>query len=70
MSADPPPRPAPVPAGLACPRCKGTGWRVRETRRRPGRLVRVRTCTACKLRVRTREVIEFTGLGGAAQGAA
>ena len=43
--------------GISCPRCKGTKWQVRETRPQVGALVRIRTCTGCRLRVRTREVI-------------
>lgn len=46
------------PDGIPCPRCRGTDWKTSETRKRPGRLVRVRTCCKCHLRVRTREVIE------------
>lgn len=49
---------APVPDGIRCPRCKGAVWRVWATRRETGRVVRVRTCSACHLRVRTRETIE------------
>ena len=52
------PTDAELPAGIVCPRCKGTEWGVWMTRRMPGRLVRVRTCGGCFLRVRTREVIE------------
>lgn len=48
----------PSPRGIVCPRCKGTKWRVVETRPVPGRLIRIRTCVGCLLQVRTREVIE------------
>lgn len=51
----------PPPArGIACPRCKGTVWKVDGTRPAANRLVRVRTCKGCRLRVRTRESIEAT----------
>lgn len=55
-----PDQPDPKAPGLRCPRCKGTAWRIDETRPASGRMVRVRTCTSCKLRVRTRETIEAT----------
>jgi hypothetical protein len=51
-------QPDPKATGLRCPRCKGTAWHVNETRPAANRLVRVRTCKGCRLRVRTREVIE------------
>ncbi|VTR93573.1 unnamed protein product [Gemmata massiliana] len=44
--------------GIACPRCKGTKWKVWMTRTMVSRMVRVRDCSSCFLRVRTREVIE------------
>ena len=50
---------APVPPdGIVCPRCKGTKWKVWMTRTMVSRTVRVRDCSSCFLRVRTREVIE------------
>jgi hypothetical protein len=61
VSPDEAPPPEPLSKGIACPRCKGTRWRVWVTRRMPGRLVRVRTCADCRLRVRTKEIIEAVG---------
>ncbi|VTR92805.1 unnamed protein product [Gemmata massiliana] len=47
-------------SGIGCPRCGGVVWKVTKTRSIPGRLVRLRTCKGCFLRVRTREVMEAT----------
>ncbi|VTR96033.1 unnamed protein product [Gemmata massiliana] len=52
-----------IPSGIACPRCKGTDWKVEETRAYRNRLVRVRACKGCFLRVRTREVLEALNHG-------
>jgi hypothetical protein len=49
--------PTPKP-GIRCPRCKGTKWKVHTTRQGDGKVLRVKTCLGCFLRVRTREVIE------------
>jgi hypothetical protein len=40
-------RPAPLP-GLVCPHCGGGPLRVYYTRRRPGRILRVRICGGCR----------------------
>jgi hypothetical protein len=51
--------PTPPTAGIVCPRCKKPAdWKIQETRRDRGRVLRIRVCKACQLRVRTREVIE------------
>ena len=47
-----------IPDGIPCPRCRGTNWSVYSTRHETGRMVRVRTCAGCRLRVRTGERIE------------
>ena len=49
-----------VRPGISCPRCQGVVWKVTKTRSIPGRLVRIRTCKGCFLRVRTREMMEAT----------
>ncbi len=53
----------PVRGGIVCPRCKGNDWGTAKVRKHPGRVMRVRTCRGCFLRVRTRETIEAV-IGG------
>lgn len=54
-------QPAPPAAGLPkCPRCAGADWGVLKTRREVGRIVRIRVCRGCRLRIRTGERVEFT----------
>ena len=53
------PQPMPTPPGLPpCPRCGGIAWKVEHTRQARGRVVRIRSCKGCYLRIRTREILE------------
>ena len=46
------------PTGIPCPRCGGTLWKADKLRPAPNRVVRVRTCKGCRLRIRTAERFE------------
>ncbi len=46
-----------VIVGLECPECGANDWRVWLSRRRIGKIVRIRECKSCEARVETQETI-------------
>jgi len=47
-----------VIVGLACPKCGANDWRVWTSRKRIGKIIRVRECKSCLTRVKTQETIK------------
>jgi len=46
-----------VIVGLKCPGCGDNDWRVWLSRKRVGKIARIRECKSCETRVETQETI-------------